>query len=79
MGQRASPTGADTVNQPRDPGDLGPSARFVYLTGYRDATEVVIKRVDELLAKHKYGFDIDSRLLLDEINACEEDVTTAWE
>lgn len=65
--------------EPRDPGDLGPSARFVYLTGYRDATEVVIKRVDELLAKQKYGWDIDSRLLLDEINACEEDVTAAWE
>ena len=65
--------------KPRDPGDLGPSARFVDLTGYRDATEVVIKRVDELLAKQKHGWDIDSRLLLDEINACEEDVVTAWE
>ena len=65
--------------QPRDPGDLGPSARFLYLTGYRDATEVVIKRVDQLLARHKHGWDIDSRLLLDEINACEEDVTAAWE
>lgn len=65
--------------KPRDPGELGTSARFVYLTGYRDATEVVIKRVDELLAKQKYGWDIDSRLLLDEINACEEDVTAAWE
>jgi hypothetical protein len=64
---------------PRDPGDLGPSARFVYLTGYGDATEVVIKRVDELLARQKHGWDIDSRLLLDEINACEEDVVTAWE
>jgi len=39
----------------------------------------VIKRVDELLARQKYGWDIDSRLLLDEINACEEDVTAAWE
>lgn len=67
------------MNQPRDPGDLGISARFLYLTGYRDATEVAIKRVDELLAKQKYGWDIDSRLLLDEINACEEDVVTAWE
>ena len=65
--------------KPRDPGDLGPSARFVYLTGYRDATEVAIKRVDELLARQKHGWDIDSRLLLDEINACEEDVITAWE
>jgi hypothetical protein len=65
--------------KPRDPGSLGPSARFVYLTGYRDATDVVTKRVDELLAKQKNGWDIDSRLLLDEINACEEDVTCAWE
>lgn len=65
--------------KPRDPGDLGPSARFVYLLGYRDATEVVTNRVDELLARQKYGWDIDSRLLLDEINACEEDVVTAWE
>ena len=65
--------------KPRDPGDLGPSARFVYLTGYRDATEVVIKRVDELLARQKHGWDIDSRLLLDEINAYEEDVLSAWE
>jgi hypothetical protein len=32
-----------------------------------------------LLARQKYGWDIDSRLLLDEINACEEDVMTAWE
>lgn len=64
---------------PRDPGDLGISARFLYLTGYRDATEVAIKRVDELLARQKHGWDIDSRLLLDEINACEEDVVTAWE
>jgi len=61
--------------EPRDPGDLGPSARFVYLTGYRDATEVVIKRVDELLARHKHGWDIDSRLLLDEINAYVKHVT----
>jgi hypothetical protein len=65
--------------KPRDPGELGPIARFVYLTGYRDATEVAIKRVDELLARQKHGWDIDSRLLLDEINACEEDVITAWE
>jgi hypothetical protein len=65
--------------KPRDPGDLGISARFLYLTGYRDATEVAIKQVDELLARQKYGWDIDSRLLLDEINACEEDVVTAWE
>ena len=67
------------MNQPRDPGDLGISARFLYMTGYRDANEVTIKRVDELLARQKYGWDIDSRLLLDEINACEEDVMTAWE
>ena len=67
------------MNQPRDPGDLGISARFLYMTGYRDATEVAIKLVDELLARQKYGWDIDSRLLLDEINACEEDVMTAWE
>ena len=67
------------MNQPRDPGDLGISARFLYMTGYRDATEVAIKRVNELLARQKYVWDIDSRLLLYEINACEEDVMTAWE
>ena len=67
------------MNEPRDPGDLGISARFLYMTGYRDATEVEIKRVNQLLARQKYGWDIDSRLLLDEINACEEDVMTAWE
>jgi hypothetical protein len=50
-----------------------------YLEGYKDATAVAIKRVEELLMRQKYGFDIDSRLLLDEIRDREEEVITSWD
>ena len=54
--------------------ELSEGEKEMYVMGTIDCSEAVLKHIDRLLSKQKYGFDIDSRLLVDAIVDDAKDV-----
>ena len=54
--------------------ELSEGEKEMYVMGTIDLAQAVLKHIDRLLSKQKYGFDIDSRLLVDAIVDDAKDV-----
>ena len=71
---RGRPVG-DSMNQAND---FCAEDRAMYLRGYMDANDVVYKLINQLLQRQRYGFDIDSRRLIEEMTSVSSDISYQW-
>ena len=66
----------DSMNQAND---FCAEDRAMYLRGYMDANDVVHKLIHQLLQRSRYGFNIDSSRLIEEMTSVSSEIRYQWD